>query len=530
MKNTPPPPPMLQMTSHPKTPGPKHHGPNHHHPKHHEPKQHHHPKHEQDGSPVYNVFQDNSTAPRVNTDPLIVAALRKTHPGFHLTITSTYNSNLLAFAAAGHAEAISSPANEASPATSSEQQQPVATDLKWRSYTPPARRSSGSDGTLDDIIKFGRFIYTWSDTNYILYNVVGERHGIDQNVTYLLGTSAEANDALLLVAGKYWSEPHDEVLVFDGGFWRRDKKLWESVQHSTWDDVILEESMKKSIIGEMEKFFGSEERYKRLKVPWKRGIIYYGPPGNGKTISIKAMMHTLSHLPHNPIPTLYVRSLASYWGPEDALASIFTEARKQSPCLLVFEDLDSIVTDAVRSYFLNEIDGLQSNDGILIVGSTNHLERLDPGIAKRPSRFDRKYLFPDPGRAERVRYAVFWREKLGGDHGDVAFPVEMCDAIAGITDGFSFAYMQEAFVASLLAIAAADDGMIEDERSGEETTTMRADGDEASVAADDDATAPSPSPFETTTAAAADEDDGLDRFVLWREMKKQVRILRQELH
>ncbi|KAI4255333.1 MAG: hypothetical protein LQ352_002619 [Teloschistes flavicans] len=514
---------MLQMTSHPKTPGPKHHGPNHHHPKHHEPKQHHHPKHEQDGSPVYNVFQDNSTAPRVNTDPLIVAALRKTHPGFHLTITSTYNSNLLAFAAAGHAEAISSPANEASPATSSEQQQPVATDLKWRRYIPPARRSSGSDGTLADIIKFGRFIYTWSDTNYILYNVVGGHYNYDVDVTYLLGTSAEANDALLLVAGKYWSEPHDEVLVFDGGVWRKDKKLWESVQHSTWDDVILEESMKKSIIGEMEKFFGSEERYKRLKVPWKRGIIYYGPP---------AMMHTLSHLPHNPIPTLYVRSLASPWGPEDALASIFTEARKQSPCLLVFEDLDSIVTDAVRSYFLNEIDGLASNDGILIVGSTNHLERLDPGIAKRPSRFDRKYLFPDPSRAERVRYAVFWREKLGGGHGDVAFPVEMCEAIAGITDGFSFAYMQEAFVASLLAIAAsaADDGMIEDERPGEEmTTTMRAEGVASLLAtaafAADDAT----SPFEAM-AAAADEDDGLDRFVLWREMKKQVRTLRQELH
>jgi transitional endoplasmic reticulum ATPase len=39
------------------------------------------------------------------------------------------------------------------------------------------------------------------------------------------------------------------------------------------------------------------------------------------------------------------------------------------------------VTDQVRSYFLNEIDGLKSNDGIFIVGSTNHLERLDPGIA-----------------------------------------------------------------------------------------------------------------------------------------------------
>jgi len=56
---------------------------------------------------------------------------------------------------------------------------------------------------------------------------------------------------------------------------------------------------------------------------------------------------------------------------------------------------------------LNEVDGLESNDGILMIGSTNHLERLDPGIAKRPSRFDRKYLFDDPNEGERELYAEY---------------------------------------------------------------------------------------------------------------------------
>ena len=60
---------------------------------------------------------------------------------------------------------------------------------------------------------------------------------------------------------------------------------------------------------------------------------------------------------------------------------IFQKARQEAPCYLVFEDLDSIVSDNVRSYFLNEVDGLKRNDGILMVGSTNHLDRLDPGIA-----------------------------------------------------------------------------------------------------------------------------------------------------
>ena len=67
------------------------------------------------------------------------------------------------------------------------------------------------------------------------------------------------------------------------------------------------------------------------------------------------------------------------------MKTIFNMARQQAPCFLVIEDLDSIVTDQIRSYFLNEVDGLQSNDGILLIGSTNHLDRLDPGLSVRSS-------------------------------------------------------------------------------------------------------------------------------------------------
>ena len=152
------------------------------------------------------------------------------------------------------------------------------------------------------------------------------------------------------------------------------------------------------------------------------------------------------------IPTLYVRSFFSFSGPQYGIKLIFDKARQQAPCLLVFEDLDSLITDSVRSYFLNEIDGLKNNDGILMIGSTNHLERLDPGISKRPSRFDRKYLFPNPNLDERVAYCAFWRQKLE-DNEDIEFPKKMEWAIAGITKRFSFAYIQEAFVAALLTIA-----------------------------------------------------------------------------
>jgi AAA+ superfamily predicted ATPase len=72
------------------------------------------------------------------------------------------------------------------------------------------------------------------------------------------------------------------------------------------------------------------------------------------------------------IPSLYVKTFESHYGHEQSIREIFTKARRTAPCLLIFEDIDSLVHEAVRSYFLNEVDGLEDNDGILIVATTNH--------------------------------------------------------------------------------------------------------------------------------------------------------------
>ena len=79
-----------------------------------------------------------------------------------------------------------------------------------------------------------------------------------------------------------------------------------------------------------------------------------------------------------------------YFGDEYAIAEVFSKARQNTPCIIILEDIDSLVNDQNRSFFLNELDGLEGNDGILLIGSTNHLDRLDPGLSTRPSRFDRK--------------------------------------------------------------------------------------------------------------------------------------------
>lgn len=247
--------------------------------------------------------------------------------------------------------------------------------------------------------------------------------------------------------------------------------------------------MKKELKSVSGRFFDSKATYDDLGVPWKRGLIFYGPAGNGKTISIKALMHTLADR-KDSIPTLYVKAAPRTYD----IGSIFAFARQMSPCLLVLEDIDTIVTANSRSYFFNEVDGLENNDGILMVASTNHIDELDPGLSKRPSRFDRKYLFPLPSKAEREQYAQFWRQKLESKP-EIEFPEILVEPIAGITHGFSFAYMQEAFVSSLLDIA-----------------HRRNDDDD-----------------ETFVDASGGGDDDLDKYELWRVINEQVKILRDEM-
>lgn len=72
------------------------------------------------------------------------------------------------------------------------------------------------------------------------------------------------------------------------------------------------------------------------------------------------------------------------------MADVFDKAGQLSPCVIILEDLDSLVNDKSRSFFLNQLDSIVGNNGPLVVGTANHFDRLDPGLSTRPSRFDKK--------------------------------------------------------------------------------------------------------------------------------------------
>ncbi|TVY82816.1 putative ATPase, partial [Lachnellula suecica] len=421
------------------------------------------------GGGVAKDFFAHTQGQRWFSEGQTVASIRAAHPHHHLTVNLAYTCDLLAFAAAR---------DDAGYAARDK-----AEGLVERAFMPPSRRyNDESGGAFGERVVFGAFDYVFRGMEYLVYVVEGS-DGVQGKGRYnyiLVAPEDEGKgmeieekkkaerktDELLGAVTRWMQELHGEVLVFDQGYWQKNKELYQNIQKANWEDVILDKERKESIIDDVLGFFDGEDRYAEFGVPWKRGIIFYGPPGNGKTISTKALMHDVSKRTNPSIESLYVKTFTSYGGPEYGIRQIFLKARQMAPCLLIFEDIDSLVSPAIRSYFLNEVDGLESNHGILMIGSTNHLERLDPGIAKRPSRFDRKYLFEVPTLEERVQYAEYWRHKLKGNK-KVDFPEEMSAQIAALTEDFSFAYMKEAFVAALLVIVARSDKRVVRSRDGD---------------------------------------------------------------
>jgi DNA replication protein DnaC len=240
-----------------------------------------------------------------------------------------------------------------------------------------------------------------------------------------------------------WScEVRAEILVYHDGYFRKDKRLFNSIKSATFENLILPHSLKQQIQNDFQQFFSSREVYERYRIPWKRGAIFIGPPGNGKTHTLKALINQLGK------PCLYIRSFKSEDETEEEnMSEVFKRARMAAPCVLVLEDLDSMIDNHNRAFFLNELDGFHSNTGVVVLATTNHPEKLDTSILDRPSRFDRKYYFQLPADAERRAYIARWNCEL---QPEMRVTEKSVARVVRETQDFSFAYLKELFVTSMV--------------------------------------------------------------------------------
>jgi len=76
----------------------------------------------------------------------------------------------------------------------------------------------------------------------------------------------------VLAACLYTEQIHDEIWVFNRGFWCKSGTLWSEIKDSSWDDVVMKEESKKALQKDVYGFFKSETTYRKLSIPWKVGI------------------------------------------------------------------------------------------------------------------------------------------------------------------------------------------------------------------------------------------------------------------
>jgi hypothetical protein len=229
-------------------------------------------------------FGNNS----VDTEAAMVSALRLQYPSLKLTTCDPAVHDLIGFAAAGKAKlTILDPnAHRVIRQVKQASRKTVDMDLLPEPDAPrfmeQVNDESGEDakeeGSFSNQIKFGRYLYKWEDQEYLVYLVDGISSGHWCSHYYILceacqedekSMSSKATDRLMYAAASWAMESQDEILVFNHGRWEKDKELFKSVKSTSWEDVILEQQMKTSLMKDVEGFFDAKEIYKDLNVPWK---------------------------------------------------------------------------------------------------------------------------------------------------------------------------------------------------------------------------------------------------------------------
>jgi len=225
----------------------------------------------------------------------------------------------------------------------------------------------------------------------------------------------------------------------------RDNKV--EVPDVKWEDIGGLEETKRELQEMVRYPIEHRHLFERFGMQASRGVLFYGPPGCGKTLMAKAIANECGA---NFISVKGPELLNMWFGGSEAnVRNLFDKARAASPCILFFDEMDSIArargsggsgssetSDRVINQILSEIDGMGSGKTLFIIGATNRPDILDPGIM-RPGRLDQLIYIPLPDKESRI--SIF---KANLRKSPIADDVSI-EQLADATEGFSGADITE---------------------------------------------------------------------------------------
>ncbi|ABL78081.1 CDC48 family AAA ATPase [Thermofilum pendens] len=188
------------------------------------------------------------------------------------------------------------------------------------------------------------------------------------------------------------------------------REVYIEVPEVHWDDIGGLEDVKQQLREAVELPLRHPEYFREMGIDPPKGILLYGPPGTGKTLLAKAVA---TESEANFIGVKGPEILSKWVGEsEKAVREIFRKARQAAPCVIFFDEIDSIVprrgqrfdsgvTDRIVNQLLTEMDGLERLEGVVVIAATNRPDIIDPALL-RPGRFDRLIYVPPPDEKARL--------------------------------------------------------------------------------------------------------------------------------
>jgi transitional endoplasmic reticulum ATPase len=188
------------------------------------------------------------------------------------------------------------------------------------------------------------------------------------------------------------------------------REVFVEVPDVHWDDIGGLKSIKDRLVEAVEWPLKYPHLFEKAGVRPPKGVLLSGPPGCGKTLLAKAIA---TESQANFISVKGPSLLSKYVGEsEKGVREVFHKARQAAPCIIFFDEIDSLVAarggsgsenqvgERVLSQFLTEMDGVEELKGVLVLGAINRADILDPAVL-RPGRFDELVEIPLPDEAER---------------------------------------------------------------------------------------------------------------------------------
>jgi|2_EtaG_2_1085320.scaffolds.fasta_scaffold02635_2 AAA+ superfamily predicted ATPase len=207
------------------------------------------------------------------------------------------------------------------------------------------------------------------------------------------------------------------------------------MEEYNWDSIIASDANRKLMQRNVVDFINHTQVYAEHGVKTSRGLIVCGPPGTGKTLSCKVVMNQVD------ATCIYVaRDSVEDIGD---IGRIYKLARKLAPTLVIIEDIDTLggitrldADHPLLGEFLNALDGVEANEGVITIATTNYSNKLDWAIADRPGRFDIRIDLGYPDADIRRGIIQQYLESFTTDKINI-------DSLVKNTDGLSGAYLQE---------------------------------------------------------------------------------------